>query len=72
MDAHFTDLALSVSVLALSVSSLALSVSSLALSVTACAVPPLPKGEALAKPHTLHLSWKHCVDCQGLSLWESC
>ena len=30
----------------------------LALSVTACAVPPLPKGEALAKPHTLHLNRK--------------
>ena len=31
------------------VSVLALSVSGLALSVTAYAVPPLPKGEALAK-----------------------
>ena len=30
----------------------------LALSVTACAVPPLPKGEALAKPYTLHFSRK--------------
>ena len=40
-------------------------VSGLALSVTAYAVPPLPKGEALAKPETLPL-------CQGLSLWESC
>ena len=39
--------------------------SRLALSVTAHAVPPLPKGEALAKPETLPL-------CQGLSLWESC
>ena len=38
--------------------------SGLALSVTAYAVPPLPKGEALAKPETLPL-------CQGLSLWES-
>ena len=33
----------------------------LALSVTACAVPPLPKGEALAKPKTVPL-------CQGLPL----
>ena len=30
-------------------------VSVLALSVTAYAVTPLPKGEALAKPHTLRL-----------------
>ena len=30
----------------------------LALSVTACAVPPLPKGEALARPYTLHFSRK--------------
>ena len=33
----------------------------LALSVTACAVPPLPKGETLAKPKTVPL-------CQGLPL----
>ena len=32
--------------------------SNLALSVTACAVPPLPKGEALAKPYTLQFSRK--------------
>ena len=31
-------------------------VSGLALSVTAYAVPPLPKGEALAKPEALHLN----------------
>ena len=30
----------------------------LALSVTAYAVPPLPKGEALAKPHTLQFNRK--------------
>ena len=30
----------------------------LALSVTAYAVPPLPKGEALARPYTLHFSRK--------------
>ena len=35
-----------------------LAASILALSVTAYAVPPLPKGEALAKPHTLHFSRK--------------
>ena len=32
--------------------------SGLALSVIADAMPPLPKGEALAKPQTLHLSLK--------------
>ena len=30
----------------------------LALSVIANAMPPLPKGEALAKPHTLHFNRK--------------
>ena len=38
--------------------SAALRGSNLALSVTACAVPPLPKGEALAKPYTLQFSRK--------------
>ena len=37
----------------------------LALSVIACAMPPLPKGEAFA-------SRKACPLCQWLSLWESC
>ena len=36
----------------------------LALSVIACAMPPLPKGEAFA-------SRKACPLCQRLSLWES-
>ena len=36
--------------------SAALRGSGLALSVTAYAVPPLPKGEALAKPEALHLN----------------
>ena len=40
----------------------------LALSVTACAVPPLPKGEALARPYTLHFSRKLYRHAKGSPL----
>ena len=42
--------------------------SGLALSVTAYAVPPLPKGEALARPYTLHFSRKLYRHAKGSPL----